>query len=78
MSIEQIQPGVPTQRSPLENMTEDQLVEFMATYEPVRVVQDAAEQMRPCAGKCGRTVAIHIALCVVCRNTSSHPAFGRR
>jgi len=78
MSIDQVQTGVPTQRRSLETMTEDEMVAFVQSFEPVRVVSDASVQMRACAGKCGRTVAIHVALCVVCRNTSSHPAFGRR
>jgi hypothetical protein len=49
----------------------------MAKYEPVLDMRTDAEMTRPCAGRCGRVVALDIALCVLCRNASRHPAFGR-
>ena len=65
------QTAVPTQRPSLEGMSDGELIAFVQHYEPVVAIH-------PCAGKCGRTVAQGIALCVRCRNVSQHPAFGRR
>lgn len=74
MSSEPIQPLVPTQNS----LGEERLLAFMAKYEPVLDMRTDAEMTRQCAGQCGRVVALGIALCVVCRNASRHPAFGLR
>jgi hypothetical protein len=67
------QPLIPTQPS----LGEERLLAWMAKYEPVLDMRTDAEMTRPCAGRCGRVVALDIALCVLCRNASRHPAFGR-
>ena len=77
MSEEQIRTFVPNIPAPRRSI-EDMMVAFVQGYEPVQDLRPAlAMQVRTCSGKCGRTVAIDVALCVRCRNMSQHPAFGR-
>ena len=57
-------------------LSEDDLVSFMEAYEPVTDV-GLHKGTHACSGGCGRRLSGGVALCVRCRNASSHPAFGR-
>lgn len=69
--------SIPNQRTAPDRMSDEELVAFVQNYEPVKDVRKPDNHVRECSGKCGRTVALDVALCVRCRNTSRHPAFGR-